>query len=209
MSADGQGELEPEVPRKNVVGLFCGAAFHDVVFARVSGCDVVRLYDWELRMRKLACLFFPKRGVVKEMDIRAENIGALEADIGLAVPAADAWVHVNAGLPCQDGSKANRRRKPAQLREHVATFFILIQRLQSKYRKVTWFAENVVCPEFVDAMKALFPEANCAVVNHASFSAERRKRAYFATQEFDLTALSRLTAGRWCLSAPQFELVRA
>ena len=149
MSADGQGELEPEVPRKNVVGLFCGAAFHDVVFARVSGCDVVRLYDWELRMRKLACLFFPKRGVVKEMDIRAENIGALEADIGLAVPAADAWVHVNAGLPCQDGSKANRRRKPAQLREHVATFFILIQRLQSKYRKVTWFAENVVCPEFV------------------------------------------------------------
>ena len=61
MSADGQGELEPEVPRKNVVGLFCGAAFHDVVFARVSGCDVVRLYDWELRMRKLACLFFPER----------------------------------------------------------------------------------------------------------------------------------------------------
>ena len=88
MSADGQGELEPEVPRKNVVGLFCGAAFHEVVFARVSGCDVVRLYDWELRMRKLACLFFPERGVVKEMDIRAENIGALEADIGLAVPAA-------------------------------------------------------------------------------------------------------------------------
>ena len=63
MSADGKGGLEPEVPRKNVVGLFCGAAFHDVVFARVSGCDVVRLYDWELRMRKLACLFFPKRGV--------------------------------------------------------------------------------------------------------------------------------------------------
>ena len=98
-----------------------GAAFHDVVFARVSGCDVVRLYDWELRMRKLACLFFPKRGVVKEMDIRAENIGALEADIGLAVPAADAWVHVNAGLPCQDGSKANRRRKPAQLRGRANT----------------------------------------------------------------------------------------
>ena len=65
MSADGQGELEPEVPRKKVVGLFCGAAFHDVVFARVSGCDVVRLYDWELRMRKLACLFFPERGVKK------------------------------------------------------------------------------------------------------------------------------------------------
>ena len=80
MSADGQGELEPEVPRKHVVGLFCGAAFHDVVFARVSGCDVVRLYDWELRMRKLACLFFPKRGVVKEMDIRAENMRLHNAD---------------------------------------------------------------------------------------------------------------------------------
>ena len=50
-------------------------------------------------MRKLACLFFPEEGVVKGMDIRAENIGALEAGVGLAVPAADAWVHVNAGLP--------------------------------------------------------------------------------------------------------------
>ena len=196
--------MEPKIPRKRVVGLFCGAAFHDVAFARVSRCHVVRLYDWELRMRKLACLFFPGEGVVKEMDIRAENIGALEADIGLAVPAAGAWVHVNAGLPCQDGSKANRRRKPAQLREHVATFFILIQRLQAKYRKVTWFAENVVCPEFVDAMKALFPEANCALVNHASFSAERRKRAYFASPEFDLTALSRLTGG--CTVAEFFDI---
>ena len=196
--------MEPKIPRKRVVGLFCGAAFHDVAFARVSRCHVVRLYDWELRMRKLACLFFPGEGVVKEMDIRAENIGALEADIGLAVPAAGAWVHVNAGLPCQDGSKANRRRKPAQLREHVATFFILIQRLRAKYRKVTWFAENVVCPEFVDAMKALFPEANCALVNHASFSAERRKRAYFASPEFDLTALSRLTGG--CTVAEFFDI---
>ena len=101
MSSDERGglELEPELPRKNVVGLFCGAAFHDAVFARVPGCDVVRLYDWGVRMRKLACLFFPEESVVKEMDIRAGNIGALEADVGLAVPAADAWVHVNAGLP--------------------------------------------------------------------------------------------------------------
>ena len=76
-------------------------------------------------MRKLACLFFPEEGVVKGMDIRAENIGALEADVGLAMPAADAWVHVNAGLPCQDRSKANHRRKGAQLREHVVTFFTL------------------------------------------------------------------------------------
>ena len=83
-------------------------------------------------------------------------------------------------------------------------FFILIQRLRAKYRKVTWFAENVVCPEFVDAMKALFPEANCALVNHASFSAERRKRAYFATPEFDLTALSRLTGG--CTVADFFDI---
>ena len=41
----------------------------------------------------------------------------------------------------------NHRRKPAQLREHIATFFIFIRRLQAKYRKVTWFAENVACPE--------------------------------------------------------------
>ena len=36
-------------------------------------------------MRKLACLFFPEEGVVNDgMDIRAENIGALEAGVGLA-----------------------------------------------------------------------------------------------------------------------------
>ena len=82
------------------------------------------------------------------------------------------WLHLNAGLPCPDGSKANRRRDPARLREHVATFFIAVQRLRAKYRKVTWFAENVVRAEFAGTMKY-------EVVNHVSFSAERRKRAYF------------------------------
>ena len=157
-------------------------------------------------MRKLACSFFPEEGVVKGMDIRAENIGALEADVGLAVPAADAGalVHVNAGLPCQDGSKVNHRRKPAQQREHVATFFIFIRRLQAKYRKVTWFAENVACPEFVEAMKALSPEAIFVMLNHASFSAEQRKRGYFATHQFDLAALESLTGG--CTAAEFFDI---
>ena len=40
--------------------------------------------------------------------------------------------------------------------------------MQAKYRKVTWFAENVACPEFVEAMKGLFPEATFVVLNHAS-----------------------------------------
>ena len=48
------------------------------------------------------------------------------------------------------------------------------------------------------------PEANCALVNHSSFSAERRKRAYFASPEFDLTALSRLTGG--CTVAEFFDI---
>ena len=115
----GGGGGTRTLAKKNVVGLFCGgAAFHDVVFAREPGCDVVRRYDWEVRMRKLACLFFPEEGVVKEMDIRAENIGALEADVGLAVPAADAWVHVNAGLPCcQDGRKGIFKLQGTQVLE--------------------------------------------------------------------------------------------
>ena len=46
----------------------------------------------------------------------------------------------------------------------------------------------MVC-EFVDTMKALLPGATYEVVNHASFSAERRKRAYFASAEFDLADL--------------------
>ena len=115
--------------------------------------------------------------MVRGMDIRAGNVGVLEADISSAVTA-DGWLHLNTGLPWQDGSKANRRRNPARLREHFTTFFIVEQRLSAKYRKVTWFAENVVCAEFIDTLKVLFPEAKYEVVNHASFSAERRKRAY-------------------------------
>ena len=155
-------------------------------------------------MRTVARSFFPEEGVVRDMDIRAENVGVLFADIGSAVPA-DGWLHLNAGLPCQDGSKSNRRRDPARLREHVATFFIVVQRLRAKYRKVAWFAENVVCTEFVDTMKVLFPEeAEFAVVNHASFSAEKRKRAYFASAEFDLTALTSLTGS--CTFAEFFDI---
>ena len=86
--------------------------------------------------------------MVRDMDIRADNFGVLvlEAGIDLAVPA-DGWLHLNlnAGFPWQDGSKANRRRDPARLPEHVATFFVVVQRLRAKYRKVAWFAENVVC----------------------------------------------------------------
>ena len=66
MSSDGEGGLAPEIPRKYAVGLFCSGAFHNVIFARVSGCGVVGLRDWELRMRKLARLFFPEEVVVKE-----------------------------------------------------------------------------------------------------------------------------------------------
>ena len=101
---DGEGSARrPKVTRKSAVGLFCGGAFHDVAFTRVDGCTVLRLYDWELRMRKVARSFFPEEGVVRDMDIRAENVRVLEADIGSAVPA-DGWLHLNAGLPCQDGS---------------------------------------------------------------------------------------------------------
>ena len=203
MSMGGEGLARPKVTRKFVVGLFCGGAFHDVAFTRVGGCNVVRLHDWELRMRKVARSFFPEEGVVRDMDIRAENVGVLMADIGSAVPADD-WLHLNAGLPCQDGSKANRRPHPARLREHVVTFWIVVQRCLEKYRKVTWFVENVVCPEFVDTMKMMFPGAEFALVNHSSFSAENRKRAYFASAEFDLTALTSLTGS--CTVAEFFDI---
>ena len=91
MPMGGEGSARPKVTRKSVVGLFCGGAFHDVAFTRVGGCKVVKLYDWELRMRKVARSFFPEEGVVRDMDIRAENVGVLMADIGSAVPADD-WL---------------------------------------------------------------------------------------------------------------------
>ena len=67
MSMGGASLARPEVTRKFAVGLFCGGAFHDVAFTRVDGCDVVGLYDWELRMRKVARSFFPEEGVVRDM----------------------------------------------------------------------------------------------------------------------------------------------
>ena len=82
----------PEVTRKFAVGLFCGLWWgvprrRDVAFTRVGGCGVVRLYDWELRMRKVARSFLPEEGVVRDMDIRAGNVGVLEAGIiGSVVP---------------------------------------------------------------------------------------------------------------------------
>ena len=42
------------------------------------------------------------------------------------------------------------------------------------------------------------------MLNHASFSAEKRKRAYFATHQFDVTALERLTGS--CTAAEFFDI---
>ena len=88
----------PEVTRKFVVGLFCGGAFHEVAFTpgwAGAMCDVVRLCDWELRTRKVSRSLFPEEGVVRDMDIRAGNVGVLEAGISLVVPT-DGWLHLNA-----------------------------------------------------------------------------------------------------------------
>ena len=81
----------------------------------------------------------------------------------------------------------------------------MVQRwLRAKYRKVAWFAENVVCAEFAGAMKVLIPGSKYKVVNHASFSAENRKRAYFASAEFGPTVLTRLTGT--CTVAEFFDI---
>ena len=64
------------------------------------------------------------RGVDASIPVADESVEEVMADIGSAAVASK-WVHVNAGIPCSDGSKANPLRKPDNLREHVATFFIV------------------------------------------------------------------------------------
>ena len=64
-----------------------------------------------------------------------------------------------------------------------------------------WLPEGA---EFIGKMKMLLPEAKFEVVDHASFSVERRKRAYFASAEFGLTALTRLTGT--CTVAEFFDI---
>ena len=84
------------------------------------------------------------------------------------------WLHINAGLPCNDGSKANPRRDPSKLLEHVATFFFVVRRLRERFAKVAWFAENVVCEPFVATMKALVPGSVHEAINSAQFTANAR-----------------------------------
>ena len=77
MSA-GQGRSEtPEPPwvKKFVVGLYCGAAHHDVAF--LGHGAIVRLFDFDAHMCALARLFFPDGNVVRQFGIRAESVGVL------------------------------------------------------------------------------------------------------------------------------------
>ena len=107
------------------------------------------------------------------------------------------WLHVNAGTQICLAMEAKRirRREPSKLLEHVATFFFVVQRLQERFAKVTWFTENMVCEPFVATMKALFPDSVHEVIDSGRFTAEHRKRAYFASPEFDLTKLTELDGG--------------
>ena len=154
------------------------------------------MFDFDVRMCALARLFFPDENVVRQFGIRAESVGVLVAGVESAVPDPDRqWLHINAGLPCSDGSKANPRRDPSKLLGHVATFFFVVRRLQERFAKVTWFAENVVCETFVATMKALFLDSVHEVIESGRLTAEQRKRAHFASPEFDLTKLTELDGG--------------
>ena len=84
MSASRKRPAEPAKANetKFVVGMYCGAAYHDWAFAGVDGCEVVRLYDVERDMCRLAKLFFDRLGgrgdVVRQLEIRrAESVGEL------------------------------------------------------------------------------------------------------------------------------------
>ena len=62
LQVGGFGKPKKARVRKYVVGLYCGAAYHEVPFAQQKECEVVRLYDVESDMCKLAELFFRRGG---------------------------------------------------------------------------------------------------------------------------------------------------
>ena len=98
MSA-GQGRSEiPETPqvKKFVVGLYYGAAYHDVAFVGHGG--IVRLFDFDARMCALARLFFPDQNVVRHFDIRAESVVVLVADVESAVASSQSLGPLFVGL---------------------------------------------------------------------------------------------------------------
>ena len=65
---------EPSLVKTFVVGLYCGAAHHDVAFVGNGG--IVRLFDFDACMCALARLFFPDENVVRQFGIQAESAGA-------------------------------------------------------------------------------------------------------------------------------------
>ena len=101
-------------------------------------------------MRKVARSFFPEEGVVRDMDIRAENVGVLAADIGSAEPAAS---QCGTSLPgWQQGTPTTASSALARARRHVLHCGTAVS---CEVLGVAWFAENVVCTEFVDEEEIL------------------------------------------------------
>ena len=79
--------------------------------------------------------------------------------------------------------------------KETPTWHSVARRLQERFAKVTWFAENVVCEPFVATTKALFPDSVHEVIGSGRFTAEQHKRAYFASPGFDFTKLTELDGG--------------
>ena len=105
----GESADAPAATEVDVFGLYCGGAFHELPFQRPGICGVRRVHDIDRAMLSVARGFLEVGAVsnmVNNMTIRAESVHELVADMESAA-VASTWVHVNAGIPCGDGSKAN------------------------------------------------------------------------------------------------------
>ena len=99
---EGGESADARATEVDVFGLFSGGAFHELPFQRPGICGVRRVYDNDRTMLSVAreLLGVADEGNVgKHVDIRAESVEEVMADIGNAAVASK-WVHVNAGIPC-------------------------------------------------------------------------------------------------------------
>ena len=176
MSASRDRSETPEPPwiKKFVVGLYYGAAHHDVAFVGHGG--IVRLFDFDAR----ACA--PLRGFSfltktwfgsSAFGLRAWGRWLMTLGPLCRTPIGSGFTSTQVCLATMEA-----KRIRAAIRRScwsTSTFFFVVRRLQERFAKVAWFAENVACETFVSTMKVLFPDSVHEVTDSGRFIAEHRK----------------------------------
>ena len=158
----------------------------------------MRLFDFDARMCALARLFFPDETLFgsSTFGLRAWGRWLLMLSPLCRTPIDSGCTSTQVCLATMEAKRIRAAtRRPVEAAG--ARRDVLLRRTAptGAFREGDVFAENVVCESFVATLKALFPDSVHEVIDSGRFTAEHRKRAYFASPKLDLTKLTELDGG--------------